>query len=135
MRLEIVTPARLRLDRAVRRVVAEAPDGRFGILPRHGDFVTELAPGILVYEPEAAAGEDAAERFVAVDAGTLVKCGPHLRVAVRNAIEGDDLARLRERVEIEFRRRDEDERESRAALARLEASMIRRFRDLEGRRR
>ena len=118
---------RICLDRAVRRVVAEAPDGHFGILPRHGDFVTELVPGILVYETD-----EAGERFVAVGSGTLVKCGRHLRVAVGGAIVGDDLGILRRRVETEFRRVDEDEREARAALARLEASMIRRFRALQG---
>jgi F-type H+-transporting ATPase subunit epsilon len=67
---------------------------------------------------------------VAVFAGTLVKCGDTVRVAVRGAVEGDDLGALRRRVEAEFRRHDEDERDARAALARLEASMIRRFRDL-----
>jgi F-type H+-transporting ATPase subunit epsilon len=61
-----------------------------------------------------------------------VKCGPHVRVAVRGAIDGDDLAELRERVEVEFRQQNEDERVARSALARLEASMIRRFRTLEG---
>ena len=127
MRLEVVTPMRVRLDRAVRRIVAEAPDGHFGMWPGHGDFVTELVPGILVFETE-----EGAERFLAVHAGTLVKLGDHVRVAVQAAIEGDDLARLRDRVETEFRRQDEDEREARAALARLEASMIRRFQDLEG---
>ena len=127
MRLEVVTPMRVRLDRAVRRIVAEAPDGHFGMWPGHGDFITELVPGILVFETE-----EGAERFLAVHAGTLVKWGDHVRVAVQAAIEGDDLARLRDRVETEFRRQDEDEREARAALARLEASMIRRFQDLEG---
>ncbi|SIO28468.1 F-type H+-transporting ATPase subunit epsilon [Rhodovulum sp. ES.010] len=126
MRLEILTPARVCLDRPVRRILAEAPDGHFGMLPGHGDFVTELVPGVLVYAPE-----DGPERFVAVNSGTLVKCGDHVRVAVRAAIEGDDLARLRRQVEAEFRNEDQSEREARAALARLEASMIRRFRDLE----
>jgi F-type H+-transporting ATPase subunit epsilon len=106
-------------------VVAEAPDGHFGMLPGHVDYVTELVPGVLTYETE-----EGAERFVAVSAGTLVKCGEEVRVAVRGAVEGDDLAALRARVEAEFRRRDEDERVARAALARLEAGMIRRFRDL-----
>jgi len=127
MRLEVITPARDCLDLQVRRIVAEAPDGHFGILPGHGDFVTELVPGILVYEPE-----EGTERFVAVHSGTLVKCGPHVRVAARSAIEGSDLSWLRERVETEFRQQDDDERAARAALARLEAGMIRRFRDLEG---
>jgi F-type H+-transporting ATPase subunit epsilon len=127
MRLEVITPSQVCLDRQVARIVAEAPDGQFGILPRHGDFVTELVPGILAFEPI-----DGGERFVAHGSGVLVKCGPQVRVAVRSAIEGGDLARLRARVEAEFRQADEEERGARAALARLEASMVRRFRDLGG---
>jgi F-type H+-transporting ATPase subunit epsilon len=49
---------------------------------------------------------------------------------VRGAVEGDDLGALRARVEAEFRQHDEEERDARAALARLEAGMVRRFRDL-----
>jgi F-type H+-transporting ATPase subunit epsilon len=126
MRLEVITPMSVCVDRPVRRIVAEGPDGRFGMLPGHIDFVSELVPGILLYETE-----EGAERFVAVNSGTLVKCGDEVRVAVRGAVEGDDLGALCTRVEADFRRHDEDEREARAALARLEASMIRRFRDLE----
>jgi F-type H+-transporting ATPase subunit epsilon len=114
------------VDRPVRRIVAEGPDGRFGMLPGHIDFVSELVPGILLYQTE-----EGAERFVAVNSGTLVKCDDEVRVAVRGAVEGDDLGALRKRVEADFRKHDEEEREARAALARLEASMIRRFRDLE----
>jgi F-type H+-transporting ATPase subunit epsilon len=95
------------------------------MLPGHIDFVSALVPGILLYETE-----DGAERFVAVNSGTLVKCGQDVWVAVRGAVAGDDLGALRERVETEFHQHDEDERDARAALARLEASMIRRFRDL-----
>lgn len=127
MRLEVITPTDVCLDTEVREIVAEAPEGFFGILPNHGDFVTDLVPGILVYMLK-----DGTERFVALHSGTLVKCGAHVFVAVQNAIEGDDLAWLRGRVEKEFRQQDEDEREARAAMAMLEASMIRRFRDLEG---
>lgn len=126
MRLEVITPMSVCVDRPVRRIVAEGPDGRFGMLPGHIDFVSELVPGILLYQTE-----EGAERFVAVNSGTLVKCGDEVRVAVRGAVEGDDLGALRKRVEADFRKHDEEEREARAALARLEASMIRRFRDLE----
>lgn len=127
MRLEVITPTEIRLDAEMRAIVAEGPEGHFGILPGHGDFVAALVPGILVCRPSAGG-----ERFVAIHAGTLVKCGPHVRVAVLDAIEGGDLGWLRARVETEFRRQDEDERAARAALARLEAGMIRRFRELEG---
>lgn len=113
------------VDRPVRRIVAEGPEGRFGMLPGHIDFVSALVPGILLYETE-----DGSERFVAVNSGTLVKCSDEVRVAVRGAVEGDDLGALRKRVEAEFRQHDEEERDARAALARLEAGVVRRFRDL-----
>lgn len=125
MRLEVITPMAICVDRAVRRIVAEAPDGHFGMLPGHVDFVSELVPGILRYETT-----EGTERFVAVNSGTLVKSGDDVRVAVRGAVDGDDLIALRARVESDFRQRDEDEREARAALARLEADMIRRFSQL-----
>ena len=125
MRLEVITPMAICLECPVRRIVAEAPDGYFGMLPGHVDFVTELVPGVLTYETA-----DGQEHFVAVNSGTLVKCGETVRVAVRGAIAGDDLAALRLRVETDFRRRDEAEREARAALARFEAGMVRRFREL-----
>lgn len=113
------------VDCPVRRIVAEAPDGHFGMWPGHVDFVTRLVPGILLYETKI--GD---ERFVAVNSGTLVKCGDQVLVAVRGAVEGNHLGDLRKRVEADFRQREEEERDARAALARLEASMIRRFRDL-----
>ncbi|MCF3974682.1 F0F1 ATP synthase subunit epsilon [Paracoccus salsus] len=125
MRLEVIAPSAVCLDREVRRIVAEGPDGHFGMLPGHVDFISELVPGILVYETG-----QGAERFVAVNSGTLVKCGDTVRVAVRGAVEGDDLDALRDRVVADFRQREDEERDARAALARLEASMIRRFRDL-----
>jgi F-type H+-transporting ATPase subunit epsilon len=33
MRLEVITPMAVCVDRPVRRIVAEAPDGHFGMLP------------------------------------------------------------------------------------------------------
>ncbi|TCO69109.1 F0F1 ATP synthase subunit epsilon [Rhodovulum euryhalinum] len=127
MRLEVITPMAVCIDLPVRRIVAEAPGGHFGMWPGHVDLVSELVPGILLYETK-----EGAERFVAINSGTLVKCGDDVRVAVRGAVEGDDLGALRARVVAEFHQHDEEEREGRAALARLEASMIRRFRDLGG---
>ena len=45
MRLEVITPMAVCVDRPVRRIVAEGPDGHFGMLPGHVDFVSELVPG------------------------------------------------------------------------------------------
>ncbi|NCQ35344.1 F0F1 ATP synthase subunit epsilon [bacterium] len=127
MELRIITPERVTRHDHVHRIVAEASDGFFGILPRHMDHVTQLVAGVLVYETE-----DGVEHFVGVNAGTLVKSGPTVMVAVRDAIESRELGQLRERVESEFRQHTEEEREARSALARLEAHMIRSFRELQG---
>ena len=42
---------------------------------------------VLVFEPD----DSGTDRFVAINSGTLVKCGEDVRVAVRGAMEGDDL--------------------------------------------
>ncbi len=126
MRLEIVTPLQVGLDMPVVRIVTEGPDGSFGLLPHHIDFVSPIVPGILVYEDLQ--GHD---HYAAVDSGTLVKCGELVRVATRSAILGDDLDTLEVEMKRQFRQEDESEREARSALARLEAQMIRHFLDPE----
>lgn len=126
MRLRIVTPGERLLDANVEKVIAEAPNGSFALLPRHIDFATALRPGVLIYQSP---GGD--ERFIGHDAGTLVKCGDEVLVAILSAVAGDDLATLQSRVENVFLQLDEQERASRAALARLEAGLIRTFIELE----
>lgn len=126
MRLEVVTAMERVLDVEIARLVGEAPDGAFGMLPRHADYVTALAAGVLSYT-----GTDGIERFLGIDGGTLVKCGSEVLVSTRRAIAGTDLDDLRARVRAEFQAIDEEERAARAALARLEAGMIRRLRAIE----
>lgn len=126
MRLKVITPVKTVLDCDVVRIVAEAPNGSFGMLPQHIDYVSSLVPGILTYETE---GGD--ERFLGVNAGTLVKCGSQVLVSVLGAIVSTRLEELEPRVVAEFRVIDEEERAARSALARLEAGMVRRFFDLE----
>lgn len=128
MRLRIVLPDRLRLDTEVRRIVAEAPNGSFGLLPDHIDVVSALAPGILVYEDA-----EGREHYAGIQSGTLVKIGDEVRVATANAVLGDDLESLQRRVREVFREAEERERDARSALARLEAQMVRRFLELEQR--
>ncbi len=123
MKLRVLTPTTVVIDREVTKVIAEAEDGLFCLEPRHVDFVTALAPGILAFRPE---GEDR-DSYLAVDGGILVKCGEEVLVSSRRATTEAPLAEL-ERVIIErYRRIDEGERIARTAIARLEAGAIRRF--------
>lgn len=126
MRLRIVLPTEIFLDQPVRKIVAEAPNGYFGMLPRHIDFVTALVPGVLVY-----VDEDGSERFLGIDEGTLVKCADEVLVSTRNAVLGEDLQSLRKAVQERFLELDERDRSARSALARLEAGVVRRFVELQ----
>lgn len=126
MRLKVMLPEKILLENEVSKVVAEAADGSFGILPRHIDMVAALVPGLMSFEdPE---GE---EEFLAVDGGMLVKQGKRILVSTRNAVRGPDLGTLRQTVRERFRNLDELEKKARSAMARLEADVARGFLELQ----
>lgn len=128
MNLKVLLPYRIFVEKTgVSRIVAETAAGSFGILPHRLDCVAALVPGILVFET-AAEGET----YVAVDEGVLVKAGADVLVSVRNAIAGTDLRKLRAEVEQEFLNLDEQEREARLVLAKLESGFIHRFKEFRG---
>lgn len=123
MNLKILLPQRIFTDkRGVSRIVAESRGGSFGLLPHRLDCVVALAPGILIFETETDG-----EVCVAVDEGVLVKAGAEVRVSVRNAIGGTDLATLRAAVEREFLDLDAQEKNMRDVLAKLEGGLMRRL--------
>ncbi|KPQ44098.1 MAG: ATP synthase F0F1 subunit epsilon [Candidatus Methanoperedens nitroreducens] len=125
MRLKIMLPTRVLIDQDVTKVVAEAENGSFGILPKHIDFVTALVSGILSFE------YDNKEEFLAVDEGILVKWGSDVFVSTRNAVRSKDLGRLKQTVKEEFHILDEREKKSRSVIARLEADFAKRILELE----
>lgn len=123
MNLKILLPFQVFARKTgVARLVAETPEGSFGILPQRLDCVAVLSPGILIYQEESGG-----EVYLAVDEGVLIKTGPEVLVSVRHAIAGTDLGRLREAVEGEFLTLDERERSVRSALAKIESGFIRRM--------
>lgn len=126
MNLKVLLPNEVLLDADVVKIIAEAQNGHFCLLPRHVDFVAALVPGLLSYEDA-----DGQERFLAIDEGLLVKCGPEVLVSTRMAAEGGDLGELRTVVEEQFEVLDERERLARSAAARLDAGLVRRFMEFE----
>ena len=125
MRLKVLLPTEVLLDQEVTKIVAEAPNGYFCLLPRHVDFVTSLVPGILSFW-------DASDKesFLAVDEGIVVKHGSQVLLSTQNAALGTDLGALRQLIEGTFTVLDERERVTRSALARMEADLIRRLVEL-----
>ena len=122
MRLDVMSPVERISAESVTKVKAEGPSGSFCLLPLHIDFASTLVPGILAYE-----GSDGIERLIATDEGFLVKKGDEVLVSVRSAIAGGELGGLKRAVVEKIEALDEEERGTRAILARLEADFMRRF--------
>lgn len=125
MQFYLRTPAEQVFGGAVVHLYAVAESGAFGLLPRHRDLLTALQPSVLV-----ARDAQQQELFFAVDEGVLVKRGQRVEVAVRRAVQGADLDGLQARLAEVFSALDEQEREARSALSRLESSAVRRFAEL-----
>ena len=126
MMLKILLPAEILLTQEVSKIIAEAENGSFCLMPNHIDFVATLAPGIFTYVPVSGGQE-----LLAMDVGTLIKKGSDVLVSTRNAVRAPDLGKLKEVVVQQYDVLDEREKMVRSASARLEASLIRRFVELK----
>lgn len=126
MLLKILLPAEVLMEQEVKKIVAEAEDGFFCLMPNHIDFVATLAPGIFMYE--SGKGE---QELLAMDVGTLVKKGQDVLVSTRNAVKAGELGKLKQVVVDQYDKLDEREKLVRSAAAKLEASLIRRFVELK----
>jgi len=124
--LKILLPGKTFLKKEVKNITAEAENGWFCLLPKHVDFTTSLTPGILLLTTSE--GKDV---FLAIDEGILVKYGNKVVISTRNAIEGEDLGELKNRVEEIFIKTDEKEKDAQTALSKLEADFVRSFLNLE----
>jgi F-type H+-transporting ATPase subunit epsilon len=83
-------------------------------------------PGLITY-----VDKEGKERILASDEGILVKCGREVLISTFSAIPGKDLETLRQAVTDYFSQQTAEERMARAATARLEAGIVRRFIDME----
>jgi F-type H+-transporting ATPase subunit epsilon len=120
MSLKILLPFKVFLEVGnVSRIVAETGDGHYGFLPQRLDCVAALVAGIFTYET-ATGGT----KYIAVDEGVMVKTGTQVMVSVRNAIGGADLGKLHESVQKEFKQLDENEKNVRAVMAKMESSFM-----------
>jgi F-type H+-transporting ATPase subunit epsilon len=126
MAVTVQLPTRTLFEGRATQLTAVAPNGSFGILPNHIDFVTGIVPSVLTLRLG-----DGAELIFGLDQGILIKRGQQVTVSARRGVQGDELLRLQETVEASFVQMDEEERQARTALSRLEADMVRRFAELQ----
>lgn len=126
MQVTLRLPTRTLFEGQATRLTAVAPTGAFGILPNHVDYVTPITPSVLTLQLV-----DGTEEIFGLDEGLLVKRGHRVTVVALRGVRGDDLDTLRDTVEASFIQMDEEERQARSALSRLEAHLVRRFAELQ----
>jgi F-type H+-transporting ATPase subunit epsilon len=127
MNLKILLPYRVFAQKSeVSRIVAETGNGSIGLLPHRLDCIAALVPGILLYTTPADGTV-----YVAVDEGVLVKNGAEVLVSVRHAMGGTDLGELHTSVKREFLVIDAQDREIRAAVAKMEGAFAGRFAEFQ----
>lgn len=126
MNLTILIPEKTYWQGRVKKVIGEAVNGYFCLLPAHIDFITIMVPGIFY-----TVTEDNREVYLAIGEGILLKTGSQVTLSTKNAIRGENLGNLKKQVEDEFKKINDQEREARNALQKLEADFVRRFLDLE----
>ncbi|MHC0053929.1 F0F1 ATP synthase subunit epsilon [Actibacterium sp. D379-3] len=107
----------------VTSVRAEDGSGGFGIQPGHADFLTVLGASVLRWRDA-----DGPWRFCALRGGVLrVSGGTRVDVACREAVAGDDLARLETLIRAQAEDEGDAARRARGEQTRLHASAIRRL--------
>jgi len=126
MHLQVLLPTEVLVDEPVLKVIAEADNGSFCLLPRHIDCVAALAPSVLCFYTQ-----EGQEHFAAIDHGVLVKCDQAVLVSTLNGVRGSDLGGLQALIDERFLVLDEHQRKARSALARLEAGALRGFQELQ----
>jgi len=123
MHLKILLPFRIFSEKTqITRIVADTRDGSYGLLPHRLDCVAAIVPGIFMYEEN---GQD--ETYLAVDQGILVKAGLKVLLSVRNAIAGKDLSQLHQAVERDFLNLNDEEKNVRILMGKMESGFISRL--------
>jgi F-type H+-transporting ATPase subunit epsilon len=123
MSLKVLLPFEVFADESeVERIVLETSQGSYGLLPKRLDCVAAIVPGIITYQRA-----EGGERYIAVDAGVLVKTGTEVSISVRHAIAGKDLAQLRTSVEAAFNQQSAEEKKVQWVFQKMESDFIHRL--------
>ena len=120
MILRIITPLSVVVEEDIDGLRASDASGSFGVLRGHAPFMTALAVCIVSWQTSAG------ERFCAVRGGVLtVEDGDTIAIATREAVAGDDLARLDSDVLERFTAEVEAERIERTETMRVQMNAVR----------
>jgi len=118
--LRIITPLVIIVDQPALVLRAIDSSGSFGILPRHGDFLTRLVVSVVEWSTP-----DSAARYCALRGGALTVMNGKVAITTREAVLGDDLETLDREVLTRFHAQIEKEREDHTEGTRLHMNVMR----------
>lgn len=105
----------------VKSLRAEDASGGFGLWPGHADFLTVLGVGVVSWQDSAEAWHHCAVRRGVM----TLRRGVELAIATREAIPGDDLDQLENKVLAQLTQRQQAEDDSRRQVRQLELRTLR----------
>lgn len=120
MNLKILLPFKIFLEtKNVCSITIETSEGSYGLLPQRVDCVAALVAGIFTYKIESQG-----LKYIAVEQGIMIKAGNEVLVSVRNAVGGVDLGKLSDMVKKDFNKLNDNKKEVRSVIAKLEGGFV-----------
>jgi len=121
LHLEVVTPARVVLEKDVDSVVAPGSEGEFGVLPGHVSFLSGIVPGELRYT----AGSEKEALSVTTGFAEVFKNKVSILVDAAERVPEIDVERARKAIERAKERLSRDRSDKEIDFARAEAALRR----------
>jgi F-type H+-transporting ATPase subunit epsilon len=121
LHLEVVTPARVVLEKDVDSVVAPGSEGEFGVLPGHVSFLSGIVPGELRYT----AGSEKEVLSVTAGFAEVFKNKVAILVDAAERVTEIDAERARKAMERAKERLSRDRSDKEIDFARAEAALRR----------
>ena len=117
MNLKVMTPYSVVLNTSISQITVDAVDGFFTLKPKHIDFINALKAGIISYKKEGK------EFFIACNRGVIVKKWDEVSISTPLAILGENLDELKKKIAVDFQAMEEERKEVRVSMARLEVGL------------
>ena len=114
MEMKIVLPTSILLKQMVSKVIFDAQDRSFCLLPRHIDFISALVPSILTFQ-----NLNGIEQYLVHDEGILIKQDREVLVAIKHGLIENSLGSLKNRLEKEFQNIDIQEKKTKQLLTQV----------------
>lgn len=113
--LKVITPSTGVINTQAKSVTAKGLEGFFEVEPRHIDYIAAIVPSVMKY-----VDVDGKTHYLAVNQGTFTKVGFDVTISVMGATEGNSIDELQKAVIESHVSFEEDEREARTAITKLE---------------